>query len=548
MTGLPALKDMLDPALGAAEAAAVLDRVREWIGLPEPAAGGAPPAAHLPPYVPFPVHLLPPVVREYVAATAAAMNCDPAYSALPVLAALGAAIGASHAASPKARWKEPPYIWAVAIGRSGAVKSPPYRDVEDLAEDINDRLDAAYQVALAQYEADREAWDEAKQAGDDPGPRPEPPVRKVFLKGDVTIEALVGALKDNPRGLLIGQDELAAWIGSFVKYAGKAGTTDLPRWLQLHHAGTVNYTRKTGDPDTRVVRVRGVGLSVTGTIQPGILARVLTDEFRASGFLARLLVAMPAWRKRLWTEAEVDEPTRAAFADLLNTLHALPAGSWPDGKPCPHLVRLSAGAKAGFVGFYDANGAALETADDDMGAVMSKLEGYALRFALIFHCCRLREQAKDAPVSADDMAAAIDLTAWFRAEAERVYLALAEPAELRAARQLLDVVGRLADRRVARVGPPRGVSARDLQHHNTRKYPTREHAEAALEGLVAAGLGAWVDGPAPARGGHPQRLFVPRPDVADSADEDAPGGDRDGGGGPGAASDTRPAGPPGGAT
>src|SRR5262249_25544614 len=134
-------------------------------------------------------------------------------SALPVLAALGAAIGGSHAASPKKRWKEPPYVWALAVGKSGAIKSPPYRDVEDMAEDINDRLEAEYHADLAVYEIDLERWEEAKRdardGGCDPAPRPKKPVQRAFIKGDVTIEALVGKLQENPRGLLIGQDELS---------------------------------------------------------------------------------------------------------------------------------------------------------------------------------------------------------------------------------------------------------------------------------------------------------------------------------------------------
>ena len=182
-----------------------------------------------------------------------------------------------------------------------------------------------------------------------PRPRPKPPVLRSFIKGDVTIEALVGELQDNPRGLLIGQDELSAWMSGFVKYSGKTGASDLQRWLQLHNAGSINYTRKTGD--RRRVRVRGVGVSVAGTIQPAILARVLTEEFRASGFLARLLLAMPPWRRRQWTEAEVDDATRTGFADLMRDLHALPRGEWPDGRAAPHLVRLSDAAKAAFVAF-----------------------------------------------------------------------------------------------------------------------------------------------------------------------------------------------------
>jgi DNA polymerase I-like protein with 3'-5' exonuclease and polymerase domains len=538
-TGLPALKEMLDPALGG-DADKVVASVKEWLGVPDapgptvtfgagpsggnPGPAARPTAAPIPPATPFPVHLLPPVPRAYVAATAAAMNCDPSYSALPTLAALGAAIGGSHAASPKARWKEPPYVWALAVGKSGAIKSPPYRDVEDMAEDINDRLEAEHQKAMAIYEIELEQWEEARESGSDAGSRPEEPVKKTFIKGDVTIEALVGKLQENPRGLLIGQDELSAWIGSFVKYSGKTGASDLPRWLQLHHAGTVNYTRKTGEPHKREVRVRGVGVSVTGTIQPKVLSRVLTEEFRASGFLARLLLALPPWRKRQWTEAEVDEPTRSAFAALLDGLYQLPAGKWPNGKPAPHLVKLSPEAKARFVAFYNANGAALETADEDMSAVMSKLEGYALRFALIFHCCRLKEYAKDAPITPGDMAAAIELTRWFRDEAERVYLALGEPPEVQGARHLAEVVRKLAEKCGGR------VTARNLQRFNCRKYPNSEAAETALERLVGLGFGWWETASASGKGGPPTRGYVPcmtHDTTPPSPDDDPP--DEEGG-------------------
>ena len=52
----------------------------------KPGTAARPPAPEIPPYAPFPTHLLPPIPRAYVEATAAAMNCDLAYSALPVLA------------------------------------------------------------------------------------------------------------------------------------------------------------------------------------------------------------------------------------------------------------------------------------------------------------------------------------------------------------------------------------------------------------------------------------------------------------------------------
>jgi DNA polymerase I-like protein with 3'-5' exonuclease and polymerase domains len=532
-TGWPTLARLLG-----ASGERVVVTVRGWLGVrdrrvSEVSDVGRARPVPIPPYRPFPVRVLPAVVRDYVEATSAAMNCDPSYSALPALAILGAAVGTTHMISPKRGWREPAFVFTLTVGPSGVVKSPPYRDVEDVAEDINDRLEREHEYAVADYEAELEAW-EAREDRDDDGPRPQEPAKRSFIKSDVTIEALVGVLQDNPRGLLIGRDELSAWIAGFVKYSGRSGASDLPHWLQLSNAGTINYTRKSGD--RREVRVRGVGVSVCGTIQPRILARVMSEEFRAAGFLARLLLAYPPRRKRVWTEAEIDEGVRGRFVELVEALFALTAGAWEGtGRPRPHLVRLTPAAKGRFVAFYNANGEAMEGATDDEAAARSKLEGYALRFALIFHCCRHQDRAKDALVGDEDMAAAVALTEWFVSEAARVYALLGESEAQREVRELYELVARLA----ARPGKRGRVTPRDLQQHNSRKYDAAA-AEADLERLVGHGLGAWEeDEPEPGRGGHRPRYFRPAPtsDTSDTRPDE--GGPEDGHGG-GGGSDTRP--------
>ena len=236
------------------------------------AALASPPNAARPPAAlsalarPFPVHLLPPVPRDYVEATAAAMHCDPSYRRTARHSPPGAAIGCVPTdASPKQCWNEPPYIWACPSASPAPSRAPPYRDVRTPPRTSTTASRSSIAPNSIQYESDLEAWKEAKKESKkgepDPGPRPRPPVKKAFVKGDVTIEALVGILQDNPRGILIGQDELSAWIGSFVKYAGKTGTSDLPRWLQLHHAGTINYSSQDRRPRQGAKSVvRGVGV------------------------------------------------------------------------------------------------------------------------------------------------------------------------------------------------------------------------------------------------------------------------------------------------
>ena len=50
-------------------------------------------------YQPFPVDALPEAIRGYVMAAARAIGCDPAFVALPLLAALAAAIGNTRRSS-----------------------------------------------------------------------------------------------------------------------------------------------------------------------------------------------------------------------------------------------------------------------------------------------------------------------------------------------------------------------------------------------------------------------------------------------------------------
>jgi DNA polymerase I-like protein with 3'-5' exonuclease and polymerase domains len=497
---------------------AVVDKVAEWCGIKlvfdgqagksrvgsEGSVVGSGPAARkarpLPPWVPFPTALLPQVLAKYVRETATAMDCDEAYPAGAVIAAVSMAVGCTHMISPKRGWREPCAAWIVLIGPSSTTKSPPYRDVEDMCQDINDRLEKEYEQKKAEYEQKVEEWVAKRDAGDDPGEKPKEPALRSFIKSDVTIPALVPELKVNPRGLLIGRDELIAWIGNFTRHSGKTGATELQDWLQLSNAGTVDVIRKT---DKFRIRVRGVAVGVMGTTQPGVIAKALTPELKLAGLFARLLPLFPPVRRRKWTDAEVGEDTRKGVTDLLDRLFALELGDWGDGRPKPHLVILSPDAKRRFIEFYNRNGEVMFTADDDHRAAMGKIEGYALRFALMFHCCRHPETPADVPVSGDDMSNAVKLADWFIGESERVYQMLGETEEERTTRTLADQIHRKA----AKLGGR--ISVKQLQNSNSRKYVTKQLAEQDLQLLVDAGFGTWTPPESTGKGGHAVAYYVP---------------------------------------
>jgi hypothetical protein len=431
-----------------------------------------------------------------VDASASAIGCDPALVALPALAVVAGCIGNSCAIQLKRGWTEPCVIWAVTITPSGQRKSPGWAAGTDPLMAYQCDLDDSFKAERSGYDAALEEWKDKPRAGR--GPRPECPEQPpCYVTSDATIEAVGELLADNPRGLLLSRDELDGFFQSFVRYKSRGGGTDRPHWLELHRAGTLRLhrlTRKRG-----ALTVRRACCSITGTIQPQVLARALDDDALAAGLGARFLLAMPPARKRRWTEAEVDYELANRYDRLLKDLLAIPLAD--PTKRRPHIFTLSFQAKERWVHWFTRWGDATDAAEGEQAAAMAKLEGYAARLALIHHIVSL--SAADAgglvvhPITDASIAPAMALVEWFAGEAVRVYTILRETAEERDCRRLVEWIE-------ARGG---SVYPRDLQRANARRWPSSEHAEAALDALVSAGLGQWRKVPPGPEGGRPGRVY-----------------------------------------
>lgn len=455
----------------------------------------------LEPYRPFPVDALPYALAEFVGQCAESLGCDSAFVALPCLTAVAAMIGNARCIQLKHGWTEPPILWTAAIGDSGTLKSPAHGKAINPVFRIQHDLMEKHKRALAEYDRLCDEYELAKKAaeenGDEPPKEPEKPQVERVICSDTTIEKLAELLADNPRGLLVARDELAGWLGSFSRYKGKAGGTDLPNWLELFRAGTMIVDRKTGE--RRTIFIPHAAASVTGTIQPGVLARILTPEFLESGLAARLLLAMPPKQVKQWTECEVAPDVEAAYREILANLRKL-TPDWDDGKLVPRVLTMSADAKRAWVSFYNEWAREQQAAEGDLAAAFSKREGYAARFALIHHVVThlagaIVDNPDLVPVEKHSVEAGIKLSKWFANEDRRIYAMLAENEEQLALRRLVEYVQSRGGR----------MTSRELRQSNPRKYRTADDAEAALEMLVQSEWAKWQPRPTGEQGGRPTR-------------------------------------------
>jgi hypothetical protein len=456
-------------------------------------------------YQPFPLDALPEPIRGFVAAGSRAIGCDPSYLALPLLTALAAAIGNTRRLELKRGWAAPAIIWGAIVGESGTAKTPAFRLVMQPLRKRQARAMERHAEDMRKYRSDYLAWEKdlavwkRGKSGNLPPAEPEEPKAERFIVSDVTIEALAPILLENPRGLLLARDELAGWIGSFDRYAGKGKTgADSANWLSMFNAENIIVDRKTGIP--RTIHVPQAAMCVCGGIQPAILQRALDVEHRESGLAARLLLAYPPRKAKRWTEADIDPNAEAELVKLFDQLYELQTTTGGDGEPQPVIVQLDTEAKAAWIAYYNAHADEQAELSGDMAAAMSKLEEYPARLALIIHYVRWAAGdptlASDDVVDASSLAAGITLANWFKHEARRVYAMLDESEGERDQRRLVEWIGRKGG-----TVTPREVrrGCRWLKDHGA--------AEAALDELVKAGWGRWQDVPATAKGGRPTRVF-----------------------------------------
>lgn len=454
---------------------------------------------------PYPTSAMPKAVSTLIEEAARSIGCDEAFVALPLLAVLGSAIGTTRRVELKPGWRALPIVWPVTVAESGSQKSPAADVSLDHVREREDRLHeeylstlSTYEIEVEDYEKCRSAWRHAKKS-DEPQPkRPREPIQRRVLVEDATIEALVSALADNTRGLLVATDEFSGWLAAQGRYNGSAAA-DEAFFLKAFSGRSHNVSRRTG----RSVHIRQAAVWLTGTIQPGVLRRALGVERRESGLLARLLLAQPPRRPKKWTTDSIGWTTREDFVRVLDNLYGL-QHELVAGREESRIVRLSRDAETLFKKFFVEHDRETIQHSGDLAAAWSKLEETAGRLALILHETRLAagEHVVADEIDSGSMAAAIELVGWFKYETRRVYELLAESEIDRAIRQ--------AEERLAAFVIDQGgsVAVRDVIA-GCRWIKDSDAAERALEQLVDAGRGRWETKPTdPDKGGRPARLFV----------------------------------------
>jgi len=453
-------------------------------------------------YHPFPLKALPEPVRGFVTVTSSAIGCDPSYVALPLLAALATAIGNTRQIKLKDGWTEPPVLWTAIIGESGTMKSPavevplkPLIERQAEALETYQKEKERYDTEMEVYQAKLTEWKRSgHKKGEEPPEKPEPPICQRFVCNDTTVEALADRLKNAPRGLLLFRDELAGWMQSFNQYKGGKGS-DCAHWLSMHGARPLLIDRKSGDKS--IIYVPRAAVCITGGIQPNILKRVLGQEHWDNGLAARMLLAMPPRKLKVWTSHGIPDEANNQLAAIFDSLLRLQPAMLTQAVIRPVDLGLTSAALKAFIDFFNDHNTEQLHLYGNEAAAWSKLEGYAARLAMILHLVKCAAGATDDKSFVDEgsMAAGIELCNWFGNETIRIYAVMQEDEDEQQLRRHCELISCNGG----------SISVRDWQR--IRHHPSSEAARLELANFVDTGLGYWQHPKAGVEGGRPSEVF-----------------------------------------
>jgi hypothetical protein len=245
-------------------------------------------------------------------------------------------------------------------------------------------------------------------------------------------------------------------------------------------------------------------VSLTGGIQPGVLAQALTRQFFDCGLPARFLMAAPAPRPAKWSDRTVSEATLNAVDAMFGELFQYQGEALAGGAIRPGCVDTTPQFLEEFIGCVDGNARkAVELTGHD-AAAWSKMKAYTARLALVHHLIRQAAGENVDPWVADisSIEAGIGMVECFWGECQKIYHRFHETDEERKKRELVEYIDRVGGR----------VFPRDLRCC-ARAYATAMDAELALQKLVDDAEGAW-EVVKNESGGRPSRRVVlcPSPD------------------------------------
>lgn len=364
----------------------------------------------------FPLEIFPKAIRDIIEALEEYENYNVDFTAASFLTVFAAAMGNTWSVRFMTGWISRPIIYMVLVGSPSCGKTPPLQQAVAPLLKLDGEYDMIYCKEMETYRQ----WERMSAKQREKHSLPEEmkmPQRKCHVVVDSTVEALIGALRDNPRGVLIYKDEIDSLLSNFNRYNG----SDEGYFLSLFSGTPFKYSRKSNNEH---IFLSNPYCSIIGSTQPGRLGEQFGGKRMMNGFSSRFLKVYPEIDKMpSWNDTAMPASVLEEWERIIRKVVAATPSTDQEGKATSIELLFSQESKLRIIQWKDEvnNKVYAETDSDAVRALCGKLETYLVRFCLviqIMHCiCGESGMDKIEPGTAE---LAIRLTEYFRNMESRI--------------------------------------------------------------------------------------------------------------------------------
>ena len=364
----------------------------------------------------FPLEIFPKAIRDIIEALEEYENYNVDFTSASFLTVFAAAMGNTWSVRFMTGWVSRPIIYMVLVGSPSCGKTPPLQQAVAPLLKLDGEYDMIYCKEMETYRR----WERMSAKQREKHSLPEEmkmPQRKCHVVVDSTVEALIGALRDNPRGVLIYKDEIDSLLSNFNRYNG----SDEGYFLSLFSGTPFKYSRKSNNEH---IFLTNPYCSIIGTTQPGRLGEQFGGKRMMNGFSSRFLKVYPEIDKMpSWNDTAMPDGVLEEWGRIIRKVVAATPSTDQEGKATSIELLFSQEAKLRVIQWKDEvnNKAYAETDSDAVRALCGKLETYLVRFCLVIQImhgiCGESGMDKIEPGTAE---LAIRLTEYFRNMESRI--------------------------------------------------------------------------------------------------------------------------------
>lgn len=257
------------------------------------------------PKLKFPIEKFPYDIQNIIRHYAKHRGYSLDFFAVSIISAVGTAAGNSHTVKTPNGYINKANTFIAIVAPPGVNKSAP--------------PETAYRpLAYNQYLA-YQAYKEEKKRSKENSENGKEKAASLFLKqilSDITPEALIVQLAENPKGCVYLVDELAGFFSKFDRYA-KGGDEEM--FLSLWQGSRISRDTLSGG----TLEAYSPFLSILGTIQPSVLNKSFAGK-TDNGFADRWLICYPDHVQKPYPGNEDVNPViEQQYNSIINTLASL---------------------------------------------------------------------------------------------------------------------------------------------------------------------------------------------------------------------------------